>query len=298
MSELHYLFSDESGYVGESRHGSIAVIAGSRTTTKKMNDIIKESLGGKSEIKFSGISSRKDQEIAKHIINKSLELTKINKLKINVIIWDKHDSRHSIANRCDLSNLIIMYYRVLRHSLKHWSEGIDWAFYPDQQTSVKWSDLINILSKKPISDTDISSQIMFDFFNKSIYPNIRITRELDSKEFPIVQLADLFAGIARTSREDSLLYQQWIQQEDLKLSPSLFPVQEAENLVSKSKKTKFEIVRHFHDQTKRYNLGINYSENKYLKSHNPNSNLNFWHYTPQGAYDKAPTKQTHKDNGI
>lgn len=296
MSELHYLFSDESGYVGESRHGSIAVIAGSKTTTKKMNDIIKESLGGKSEIKFSGISSRKDQEIAKHIINKSLEQVRDNKLKINVIIWDKHDSRHSVANRCDIRNLIIMYYRVLRHSLKNWSEGIDWAFYPDQQTSVDWSDLINILSKKPISDTDISSQILFDFFNKSIYPNIRITRELDSKEFPIVQLADLFAGIARTSCEHSISYRKWRMLEEQKDFPLLFPEQESN--IPKSKLIKFEILHYFHEQAKFHNLGINYSKNKYFKTYDPKSDLNFWHYTPQGSYDKAPTKQTHKDNGI
>lgn len=290
MSELHYLFSDESGYIGESRHGSIAVVSGSKSATKEINDFIKKSLGEKTEIKFSTISSRKHQEIAKYLINKSIEFIRVNKLKICVIVWDKQDSRHDIPNRCDIRNLIIMYYRVLRHSIKNWSSETNWAFYPDQQTSIDWGNLINIVTLKQISSKEISSQTLFDFFNESIFPIIKTTRELDSKDFPIIQLADLFAGIARTSREHSILYHKWRLMEDSKTNPSLFPEHDIDIKISNSKIVKFEILHHFYEQSRHYRLGINFSENSYFKTYDPSNSLNFWHYKPQGEYDKAPTK--------
>ncbi len=55
--ENHLIFSDESGYCGKHRFGTIAVISGSKSNTKTLNSELKAVLGKhkKTELKFAEV---------------------------------------------------------------------------------------------------------------------------------------------------------------------------------------------------------------------------------------------------
>jgi len=290
MNDLYYLFSDESCWDATNMFTSIAVVSGSKADTFELNGSLLKVLGGKRDFKFKSIKSVRDKSIAKKMIDLSLKYIRDNRLKVSVIIWDKDDSRHRVHNRCDIKNMIIMYYRILNSNIKNWSHDADWAFYPDQHSAVDWSNIIYFLRRKPVNDNTINSRNLFNFYSKSIYPNFRNCRELNSADYAVIQLADLYAGVATTSRRDSEPYSKWLADYNLKSNNTLFPTEIDVSDISKSKLVKFEVLKYFYDQCKRYKMGMNYSENSYFKTKDPRNSLNFWHYTPQSKHDKAPTK--------
>jgi len=290
MNDLYNLFSDESCCDGTNRYSSIAVVSGSKADTFELNGSLLKIVDGKKDFKFKSIKSIHHKYIAKEMIDLSFKFIKDNRLRVSVIIWDKGDSRHNIHNRCDTQNMLIMYYRILNSNMKNWSQKSDWAFYPDEHSAIDWKNIINFLQKKPIYEDKKNGVNLFDFYSKSVYPNFKKYHELNSADYPVIQLADLYAGIATNSRRDSEFYSRWLIDFESKKSKLLFPTEIDISDISRSKLVKFEVLKHFYDQCKRYKMGVNYSESSYFKTKNPKNSLNFWHYTPQSKYDKAPTK--------
>jgi len=112
-----------------------------------------------------------------------------------------------------------------------------------------------------------------------------------SKDEPIVQLADLFAGFARFSREKGKRYWSWLKTEETKCQPSLFLIEDNNSgEISKADKARFSLLREFDNFCKKRKLGVSLKEKKYLWTPNPENPVNFWSYEPQHEMDKAPTR--------
>lgn len=288
--ENFLLFSDESGYCGRHRYGSIAVISGSKSNTKDLNATLNIILNkyDKIELKFSKIKGHSNTiQSAKKFIELGLKYCSESKIKIHVIIWDTKDSRHQVFGRDDIENMVRMYYRILKKAQSDWKGVENWEFYPDEFSSINWqNDLIKYIEKTNLEKKETNLNTLFDFFPSIRIPSICKHRELESDAFPILQLSDLFVGLIRLSYESGELYNQWLSYENSK--NSLFP-----NLIScnasNNKKCKFEIMKYFQDVCSKYKMGVNFSKNKYFKTFNNKSGIFIWNYEPQGDYDKAPT---------
>lgn len=296
MNSKYYIFSDESGIVHPSRYATIALISGEDNYTKCLNKKLKCVLYNqqKDEIKLSKVSSEKHISIAKDFVKMGLAYIAKSKIKVDVICWDKEDSRHKgVRNRCDIQNLIRMYYHGLHSLIRGWGANItNWHFYPDEQSAIDWeNDVLSYLRNKMFDFNDYHDLDIFDIdLDKFKLINMRFkSNELSSKQYPIIQLADLFAGIVRMSRENGYEFDQWRPKNQM----SMFePVSTSNELssISKNRIPKFKVLDCFKNEASRNKLGVNFSENKYFKTFNRKTNLFIWHYHPQGEYDKAPTK--------
>lgn len=293
-SEPFYLFSDESGQDGTCNIGAIAVLSGSKSNTKELNDKLVQTLGEKSEVKFSKIKSRRDKEAARLMLDEGFRFVKSNKVKIDVVIWNKLDSRCRIPNRDDEANLARMYYHLLLHTIKKWGTNIEkWMFFPDQLSSIDWEDdVIKYLERTSYNRRDSLQIELFETIQELKYPSIPVDKELDSKKWPIIQLADLYAGLARTTRENIEKYSLWHSQKEEENQPTLFSQAHlaSKASISSSLEHKFEVIHYFYQNSIKYTSSLLFCNTIGFKTPNPRSNLNFWHYTPQGSYDKAPQK--------
>lgn len=110
------------------------------------------------------------------------------------------------------------------------------------------------------------------------------------REEPIIQLADIFAGLTCFSRKKS--YECWIEYNKRKKQQSLFRKEsEIRSKLSKTDLNRFELIFNIYELCRKSGLNVSLRSNKYLWTPNPSNPLNFWHYEPQHENDKTPIKQ-------
>lgn len=293
--ENFQIFSDESGYCGKDRFGSIAVISGPKSNIKTLDAELQLFFGinHKREVRFADISGNYEIiDAAKNFLKLGLDYCKHGKIKIYVLVWDKHDSRHDIRGRDDIENLKFMYYKILKETKSDWIGVENWEFFPDELTSVNWGEEIvpfierTNLDKKRNND----EETLFGVLKNFRFPSVRKCSELESCECPILQLADLFAGIIRLSFEKSEKFCCWYDNEINGSSLFNEPIS-----FSKNETAKFQVMHHFKKLCDRYKMGLNLSKDKHFKVFNKRCGLWIWFYEPQGDYDKAPTKKSMKN---
>jgi hypothetical protein len=112
----------------------------------------------------------------------------------------------------------------------------------------------------------------------------------DSKEEPLIQLADFFAGLAVYSRARYDHYDKWknhgTRQSKLFEDTPISPI-----MISKADQERCFILNYFNYNCKRKKLGVSLKTNKGLRSFDPTKPVNFWWYVPQHETDKAPLRK-------
>ena len=193
-----------------------------------------------------------------------------NQIYIHVLIWNVMDSRHLVYPRNDNENLQIMYYKIIKNFANFNLNNDDsLVIYPDRQNILNWQLIEEILEKER-------------FFSLKYGRTIHIEESNTTDAF-LIQLADIFAGIGRTSYVDYDEYELRGDENQRVLMPF-------KNDISVLNKSRFKIIRFIHNWTKKHKLKISIKENKGFKSHKKGP-LNFWLYEPQHEEDKAPIKE-------
>jgi hypothetical protein len=297
-NKRHLIFSDESGWNAVSRFASLAKISGTYVRTKELNSRLKQVLEtyGKNEIKFNDINNKQKITIAKEFISLGYEYLRTNNIKVHILVWDKQDSRHNIIGRCDLENLKMMYYKNMKVLLNHWNNiDTSWEFYPDEFTAIDWeTDVITFIKNTRIGKEPNHPQL-FEAFRNISFPAYHNTKELKSHNYPIIQLADLYAGLVRTSRNESALFYPWYCQKLNENQTSCFDFNDAVD-VTKSLSYKFEVMFDFKRKADSYKMGVSINKFKYFTTYTKKNNIFIWHYEPQGDFDKAPIRRKREDD--
>ena len=280
------IFSDESGHDNSNRYGAICTISGPRENLlilhRELETIV--SSHNTKEIKFKKVNGKSKLEIAKKFVDKGLDQIKAQKIRAHVLVWDKQDKRHTIKNRCDNENLKRMYYHILRDVKKDWKYINDWAFYPDELSSVNWqNDIVNYIENTVLYN-DLE---LFNSVSSFRFPNYQLTVEKDSQVMYNIQLADLLAGIVRNSRQNNKEYRSFLDSQ--KQVHGLFD--EIKVTITPNLKPKLELMHYFKEQNANRNLGVGFSKNNYFETFNKKNNIFIWHYNPQSELDKAPIKK-------
>ncbi|AMW31988.1 DUF3800 domain-containing protein [Fervidobacterium islandicum] len=199
MEVTHFAFCDESNW-NQGRFRSIAMVSVPAKEFQGIQRDFKEILttNGKQEFKWKKIHDAVYKRIAYAFVDKVLSLaTQEEKLiRIDILIWDIKDRRHDIPGRDDELNLQVMYYHLFKNVIsQRWDGGAVWHLMPDQNTVVNWNRLEQYLLTYTENKQLTKGPISFFEFLKREFSIARIT-PVDSKNYPLVQVADLFAGLA------------------------------------------------------------------------------------------------------
>jgi len=287
----HLAFADEHNHdAGAGRFGSIALITMAKnsykTTSEGIAQIISQA-GIKSEFKWTKTNRTKQQkEAAISLIDIAVDQALENLIRIDVILWDYQDYRHNVAHRDNVKNYHIMYYRLLNNTLhKFWPDKSIWMLYPDETTCVDWRNVQSFANNKSVKKTE---EPLFKLVETLKSYHVRQIKEVSSKESPVSQLADLFAGLIPYSRN---CYDRYNAIKTEKQGGSLFDLDDVK--ITNSDRNRYGIIERLLRRKKEQALGISFKSSRGFRSRNPSKDfpLNFWWYEPQHEKDKAPLKK-------
>lgn len=287
----HVAFADETHY-NTGRYRAIAVISMPieylEASRAQLRSLLKES--NILEFKWKNLTSARARFAATKMLNWTVQAACSNELRVDVLIWDIQDQRHNIAHRDDIENMHRLFYRLCHNMMAcRWPSEAWWALYPDEHTAMKWHRIEYFLKKnstkldirdRSLIDDDLSIELRQEF-------RIGVMQSCNSHHEPMVQLADLCAGLAVYSWDSFDKYKQW--QEDNSLQQSLFKSTPSYK-ISNSDKERCPVLHEFHQTCKKRKLQVSLNSSRGLKTHKPANPINFWLYTPQHDGDKAPVK--------
>lgn len=248
---------------------------------EKLNKILKKYEITPKTFKWNKFNSKKKVNALKEFLEYLFGLMSRDIVHIITIIWDIHDSRHEILGRDDKENLSLMYYKLIKSfaddKLKN---GDTLTIYPDQNNSIDWTLIEEILPKDGVYNTKELS------FCTLCLTKVFV-KESNTSENALIQIADIFAGLARTSYEDYDKYDKWLNQSQ----QSLFPDEEKKSIdISVKDKHRFIIYQFIDVNSKHKSWSVSLKTNKGFRTYDKFKPLNFWFYIPQHEEDKAHLK--------
>lgn len=292
MNVTHIGFADESHWnVGRFR--SLALVTTSldqlECLNKQLVALLNES--GISEFKWKSLSGARERFAAQKLCRFVVDQACKRVLRVDVLVWDIRDSRHNVRGRDDIANLQRMYYHLFRNVIRlRWPKPAVWRFHPDEHTAMNWETVQACLEKVSgwiETEAPLLTQGKFRFLLQQEF-GIEEICPVASNKHPLLQIADLFAGLAVFSREKFNEYKQWLK--DTSGQRPLIEELEEANTPSRSAEERFQVLKGFDTLCKQKKLGVSLQESKGLRTHDPNNPINFWLYEPQHPADKAPTR--------
>jgi len=289
----HVGYSDESNW-NKGRYRSLGLVTlpleASQQTNEDLQTILSES--GVTEFKWKKLRGARERFAAKKLISYIIKRAVEGALRVDVLIWDTQDARHSVAGRDDIANLQRMYFHLFRNVMgRRWPDDAIWRFYPDEQTSIDWESVRVFLARASSRfepEINIFHNQPFRWILRRYFHIEQIIEGISAKQ-PLLQLADLFAGMAVFSYTKYAAYEAWLHT----VSPTqpLFPVENGiGNTFSNGDIEKFTILKYFGQECKKHKLGVSLKSNRGLRTPNPANPINFWLYQPQHPMDRAPTR--------
>ncbi len=285
----HIGFSDESNWnVGRFRSLSLVTIPveGLVSLSEELCELLNQS--DIREFKWKRLRGARERFAALKMCDFAIQHACSGNLRIDVLVWDIEDSRHNIQGRDDIANLQRMYYHLFRNVLRmRWGGGHTvWRLFPDEHTAMDWEKVEDCLEAS-------GSHVKVE---RSLF-GVRLRREFQieeiiqvtSKDQPLLQLADLFAGLAVFSREKFEQYQEWIQ--GRVGHRMLFDHGEVDGNISGADIVRFQVLKHLDEECKKRRLGVSLRTYRGLTTPNPVNPINFWLYQPQHPDDRAPTRK-------
>jgi len=290
----HIAFSDESHWnTGQYRGISIVTmrVQNYPVLNQELHKIISDA--GTYEFGFKKIDETKYRQLAEKMCEFTIRKVRTNDIRIDVLTWDTHDSRHNIRFRDDVRNFQIMYYHVFKNVLKNrWSDDAIWRLCPDEQEQIDWTDLSEYLLGASIEGQIVRRTSGFSKYSVELKRRFGISEICPKQSHlePFIQLADLFVGLGVYSREHYDSIERWQKQNNTQTTLFESDNDSEENLTfSRSHQQRCPLIVSFDAKCKDNSLTVSLKSNRGFKTIDPNKPINFWWYTPQHERDQAPT---------
>jgi hypothetical protein len=280
-------FADESY---SKRYKSIATFSFKADFLETVNSYIEKILresNVEKEFKWERLKNAKYRYCAEKMINSVWDFVNIADARIDVIIWDTHDSRHRVRNPDEMENYGRMFFHLHSKSLQRRPKMSKWQIFLDEGVKIDWNIVGQCLSAVGKQRDFVDLSLFKGFFTN---PHYTISKsdliEIKSHEQPCCQIADLFAGLSVFSRTNYDNYEKWLNYTTDTLP--LFPQEKPK--ITNAEENRFPILKNFNAGCKQRKLGVSLKTKRSLDTPNPNNPINFWPYIPQHDEDKAPTK--------
>ena len=188
-------YTDES-YISGERYRSICsfsfVTGAIEDINNNLLEILKES--SVKEFKWQKVKDAKYRFCANKLVNFIVNSIHKYDIRIDVVIWDTFDSRHSILRRDDDANFERMFFHILSNSMKRRMPKSNWSIYPDKRMGIDWKIVHDCLKSVGRWQEYIHSPLFGDFFKEHYY-NIEKFQEIDSQFYSCRHLSYIFACI-------------------------------------------------------------------------------------------------------
>jgi hypothetical protein len=276
MTVTHVAYADETSY-NKGRFPGIALISLPQSQSEQVNGEVAHILqqADVREFKWERLSSAKRRFAALHLIDYTIKKAADKVLRLDILTWDMQDARHHIPKLDKIANLQRMYYHLFRNVLRaRWPDTAVWHLRPDEHSAMSWDDVYDYLDLHSVNWTVDSNEALIDFRREF---HIQRITPCHSHLEPLIQLADLFAGLGSYSRACFDRFQTWQKTPDA--------VQ-----LSHTDRERCHILAQLDQRCKQRRLGVSLQSHRGLRTLNPKKPLNFWWYMPQHAGDTAPTR--------
>jgi hypothetical protein len=288
----HIGFSDESHW-NTGRFRSLGLVTLSISELQGIENrtraLLKES--DIQEFKWKKVDGAKERFAAEKMCTLAVDYSCKGCLRVDVLVWDTEDSRHNIQGRDDVANLERMYYHLFRNVMRaRWPDDAVWKLCPDEHGQLKWDTVRDCLTnvstsieveRSLLTGGEFKIRLRTEFGIEEIQP-------VSSHDHPLLQLADLFAGLAVFSREKFDEFKNWRATNSQQ--GTLWDCADTDKCPSRSSIERFQVLRQFDRLCKDRKLGVGLNGSKGLLTRDPWNPINFWLYQPQHPYDKAPRK--------
>ncbi|MDO8509001.1 MAG: DUF3800 domain-containing protein [Nanoarchaeota archaeon] len=269
-NHTHVAYSDESYYHG-GEYSSICMLSMELKAVSlienKMAKLLTES--GLKEFKWSKLGSARERLAAKKIIDLVFQFLKDKTLRIDVVIWNSYKRKEQIPED---NNTILgkMYFHLFKNVFtKRWSSEAEWVIFPDEQGVINWEELKKILDNisskifiKKKEDGSHIFEIKKDFAVSEI-------EQVDSKKFPLCQIADFFSGVAAFYSLDC---------PTCNLSTNQTRLDNQNTTLSNKQKERIEVLRYMKEKFSGSNFEVTFDTQKGIYTKNPNGQINFWQF--------------------
>ncbi|MDA8216789.1 MAG: hypothetical protein M0Z94_04145 [Dehalococcoidales bacterium] len=247
------------------------------------------------EFKWEDVRGAEQRQAAIDLCEVAVRAAVEGMLRVDVLCWDITDSRHGVYGRDDKRNFAMMYHKLFKNVLRErWPDDSTWRLYPDENGVMDWNNLQSFLEAVD-TDFPLRQDLLTDgkvtFYFKRRFGILAIIPSA-SCETPMIQLADLFAGLALFSRAS---YDAYVATRG-DLSPQLvLPLYGDTQSVQLSNRERERcwVLYEFNEMCKGQKLGVSLDTRKMLWTPDPTNPMNFWWYEPQCEDDKAPVRGQH-----
>lgn len=284
-----HAYADESGCFTE-KYQSIGIVSGTQVELDNIRNELRNMINSTkevTEIKFSKVRTHRPHiNLADAYVKKALDYIGLKKIAIDVICWNISDTRHAIEGRDNEANLGRMYYKILRNISEKWHKS-DWSLFPDSGSNINWEEIKAYLNKTRLIPKRESSRLFIESNEFIKYSSIEIKNSIEE---PLIQIADLFAGMSCFSIANKEQFHAWHEHYLNRECLLLFDESPLYG-IKKTMGNRFELIHNVYIKAKEYGLGVSLMSHGYLKTFKKYSPLNIWHYEAISPHDKAPTRK-------
>ncbi len=284
---MYDVFSDESRHT-EGRFRCIAAISLPADNVVPLEIRLSKilELANLKELMWKELRGPKRLNCASRFLDIILEQVLSAELRLDAVIWDTEDSRHTVENRDDIRNYERMFFHLHRALMCQRKDSAEWNLRPDEQVLIDWETLDSCLRSDGSWRAGVAHPFLSDEF-KVLTPRLLTFQQVKSEERPLCQAADLFAGMAPYTRDraEFILDQLVVHSGQANLFRK--PIGQKP---SKKDLGRFPLIKKLYDEGKQNSLGVSLASRGYLITKDPTQPINFWHYEPQHVYDKAPVR--------
>lgn len=247
-------YADETQY-NVGRYRGVAIVSGLAPLVQGLADEVRTILAssGASECKWEKVRSAKTRFLAEKLLVWAMDAAIANRLRVDALTWDAGDSAHARAGTPYLKKLHQMYGYALAQTLTHrWPTATMWTLYPDEQNALRWDTIAAELPR-----------------TACIVPSA-------SHREPLIQVADLFAGLAVFSRAGYDTYEQWLclPPAERRLSPEKSLASQLRAL-SASDRQRCLLLDDFFTRCKQCLPGVSLRTNRGLRTYDPDRAITF-----------------------
>lgn len=279
-------YSDASGW-NEADCASIGLISCVPQAFGDARASLQDVIESNSEIKWTSVHGVDKASTALSTLKCISDIARRGYLRVDVIIWNEESRRMGYEGHDEYGVLKDMYSQLLSTVLAYrWPSTESWTHFADQHSGVDWTGIDAETRRR-----GIRKQMKLDKVSppRRLWDRLTPIQEVDSSAYRMVQVADLFAGLARFSYVVGK-----------RLNPALPGFRPPENegwrKPSGGDGYKLRVLEGFLSECSNRMLGVSYEPpTRGLVTRDPTQPVNFWHYEPQHPADKGARRDDSRD---